>query len=81
MVRLENIRMNDRTVEADYFPESGTASGHIVVDLSSKEIVSVTDADGYEPPYGASYKGHAFWALLEMAKTGDTSTERLVMWY
>lgn len=81
MVRLKNIKINDRTAEADYFPEDSTAPGHIVVDLSSEEIMSATYADGYEPPYDASYKGHALWTLLEMAKAGDTSTERLVMWY
>ena len=81
MVRLKNIKINDRTAEADYFPEDSITPGHIVVDLSSEEIVSVTNVAGYEPPYGASHRGHALWTLVEMAKTDDTSTERLVMWY
>ena len=67
--------------EADFIPEDSQETGHIVVDLATEEIISVENVKGYEPPYGGSYRGHAVQALAEMAKDGDTSTDRLVMWY
>lgn len=77
MLRLKNIKIGNEYAEADFYPESGQESGHIIVDLSIGEIVSCIDVSGY----GASYRGHALQRLVKMAQEKDTRTECLVMWY
>lgn len=77
MVRLKNIEIEKTIAKADFSPESTGLWGHIEVDLSTQEIVSVK----HVPGYGISYSGHAKYKLVEMAETGDVRTECLVMWY
>lgn len=77
MLRLKKIRIENERAEADFYPENIQQAGHIVVDLSSEEIVSCTDVPGY----GASYKGQAAQRLVKMAKAQDYRTECTVMWY
>ena len=77
MVRLKNIEIGDKIAKADFIPESTGLWGHIEVDLATQEVVSVK----HVPEYEMSYSGHAKRKLIEMAKTGDTRTECLVMWY
>ena len=77
MLRLKNVKIGSEYAEADFYPEDGLEHGHVVIDLSSEEIVSCADVPGY----GASYRGHALQRLVEMAKKNDTRSECLVMWY
>ncbi len=77
MVRLKNIKINDNTAEADFIPEDSSQNGHVVVNLSTGELVSCEDVKGY----GASYPGHAMMKLIQLAKEHSTEKECLVMWY
>lgn len=77
MVRLRNIKIGSAFAEADFYPEDSNKAGHVVVDLSTEEILSCE----YVPGYGNSYSGHARQRLVEMAKKNDTRSECLVMWY
>lgn len=77
MLHLKNIAINEKTAEADYSPESSGWWGHIVVDLGKQEIEMADE----HPEYGMSYRGHAFWKLLDMANENDERTECAVMWY
>ena len=77
MVRLKNIKIGDKVAEADFYPEDSDISGHMVVDLETREITDFRDVPGF----GVSYRGHAFWRLIKMAKENDKRTECIVMWY
>lgn len=77
MVRLKNIKINSSTAEADFLPEDSNQHGHIVVDLSTEEIVSCEEVEGY----GMSYPGHARAKLVELAKECSQEKECTVMWY
>ena len=77
MLHLKNIRIKSEYAEADFYPEDSQVAGHVVVDLSSEEVLTCTDGSGY----GASYRGHAAQRLVEMAREKDARTECLVMWY
>lgn len=77
MLRLKNVKIGNKIAEADFYPEDGEEHGHVVVDLSSEELVSCTDVPGY----GASYRGHALQRIISMADDNDTRSECLVMWY
>lgn len=76
MLRLKNVKINNEVAEADFYPEDSKICGHIVVSLSSEELISSEEVDGY----GLSYSGHARQRLIRMAKEGDTRSECLVMW-
>lgn len=77
MVRLKNIEIGDKSAKADFTPEDTGLWGHIEVNLSTEEIAFVK----HVPEYEMFYPGHVKRKLIEMAKTGDTQTECLVMWY
>lgn len=77
MLRLKKIKIADGIAEADYYPEDSEQFGHIVVDLSTEEVISCDEVPGF----WKTYPGHAKWHLIRMAKAGETDKERLVMWY
>lgn len=77
MVRLKNITINNRTAEADFIPEDSNQHGHVVVDLSTEEILSCEEVEGY----GMSYPGHARAKLVDLAKEHSQEKECMVMWY
>ena len=77
MLRLKNIKIENGTAEADFFPENSNTAGHIVVDIQSETIRSCERVEGF----GESYEGHAKLHLLRMAKQNITDKERVVMWY
>jgi hypothetical protein len=77
MLRLKNIQIKNDIAEADFIPENESECGHIVVDLKSKEIVSIKNVPGYE----YMHPGHARAKLVEMAKAKDSRSECTVMWY
>ena len=77
MLLLKNIRIEREIAEADFYPEGQENAGHIIVDISSDEIISCKEVPGY----GASYAGHARKRLIQMAKENDHREECIVMWY
>ena len=54
MLRLKNVKIGNKYAEADFYPENSLQVGHIVVDLSTREIVSCVSVPGYGP----MYEGH-----------------------
>lgn len=77
MVWLKNIEITDKTAKADFSPENTGVWGHLEVELSTQKVISIEHVPGYE----MFYPGHTKQKLLEIAQTGDTATECLVMWY
>lgn len=77
MLHLKNIAINETMAEADFYPEGGTAFGHIVVDVAHEEIVEITHVPGYE----IIYPEHAKRQLIRMAKDDNPRPEYRVMWY
>ena len=80
MLRLKNIRINGKVIEADYFPESGDRSAHVSLDpYTGEEIKEIIEE------YGDTYARMAINGLcriLEERKQGkDIPSERVVMWY
>lgn len=77
MLRLKNIKIENSIAEADYFPEDGAQHGHIVVDLSSGEIICYEKVTSF----GMSYPGHARQRLVDLYKSNHLEPECLVIWY
>lgn len=79
MLRLENLQKNGNLIEADYYPENSIHSGHVVVDIPQKEILSLLEPKGYENDF--MYAPHARNALLQLAKEEKLPDAYKVMWY
>lgn len=79
MVKLKNIRRNERTIEADFYPEDSKEAGHILIDVQSKEVLERTYPKEYEGRF--SYATHAKRALLELAEKEELPETYTVMWY
>lgn len=81
MVVLRNILKDSirQIIEANYYPDGGEEFGHIVVDLSTGEIVYVTEKDG--APWRRSAVGHARSELMKMASLDTMPEKRTVCWY
>ena len=77
MLRLKNVKINEKVAEADFYPEGSKSHGHIVVDIAKEDEISCSIVDGYGPAYAA----HAKTRLIRIAKERDTRTECVVMWY
>ncbi len=77
MVRLEKIKMGDKTAEADFFPEDSKVCGHVKVDLGTEEYVETVSVDGYD----LGYANHAARELVRISKESGIPESRIVMWY
>ena len=77
MLHLKNIKIENNTAQAEYSPEDSGWWGRILVDLKSEEIISCDR----NPEYRFMHPGHARQQLVKMAKSNDTRTECMVMWY
>jgi len=79
MLKLINIKKNDAYIEADYIPEGSDEVGYVKADYIKEKILEsrLTSFDEII----ATYRRHAFSALLKLAKY-DTMPERYpVAWY
>ncbi len=79
MVTLKNIRRNNDIIECDFYPEDSTLPGHMIVNLDSGDITSVSLPEGYENTF--SYTVHAHNGLVELSKKEKLPEQWLVMWY
>lgn len=77
MLTLKNIKIADNTAVADYFPESAESPSRISVNVETGDLIELREGDGS----WEMYVSHAKDALVEMWKSGDTRTEKVVMWY
>lgn len=82
MLKLINITMNEKTIEADYVPESSNQKGHISLDLKSKAYKAIPLEN-----YGEQYcrmAANGLLRTLEELKSGKITSapeSRTVMWY
>lgn len=81
MVILRNILKNNNQnkIEADYYPDGGNDYGHIVVDFSTGDILSVTENGGI--PWKGSAVGHARSELMKISSLDVLPKQRTVCWY
>lgn len=79
MIKLKNLKKNGSLIECDIIPEDSKESGHIVVNMDSKEIKAFILPKGYE--WCISHLHHAKRKLIELSKDDELSQEYLVMWY
>lgn len=79
MVKLLNIKKNDNIIECDIMPEDSSKKGHLVVDISSEDILEYTLPADYE--WCINHVHHAKRFLLRLKTSNDIPDERLIMWY
>ena len=82
MLRLVNIRNNEKTIEADYIPESTDLRAHISVDKETQEY-EAESIEKYEWCYPRMAANGLIRTLEELSSglIKEAPSERLVMWY
>ena len=80
MVVLRNIIRNleKGIIEADYHPDGGDLFGHIVVDIKTGEIISMTEIEGIA---WRSALGHARQGLVILSKADVLPEKKTICWY
>ena len=78
MLTLRNIKRTNNIIEADFYPENENVYGHVVVDLDTEDIISYTQAKGYEH---STCPTHALYELLRMKDLKEFPEKRVVLWY
>ena len=79
MVRLKNIKRTDKTIEADYYPETTDEKGFILMDCETQEIIDC-QTTSYDCAFD-TYLIHAQMELIRLATAEKVPTERTVLWY
>lgn len=79
MLQLKNIRKNDNTIQADYYPEDREEHGFVIIDCKTGDIINskTTPSDGEL----CMYRYHAAYALGRLAKQEMVPDSQRVMWY
>lgn len=79
MLRLKNIKKNDKIIQADYYPEDTMECGFVKINSYSHEILEskLTSYDGVTK----TYMSHAATALARLIDSKSLPEERVVMWY
>ena len=82
MLRLINIRNNEKTIEADYIPESTNLKAHISLDKETQEY-EAEPIEKYEFCYPRMAANGLIKTLEELSSglRKEVPKERLVMWY
>ncbi len=79
MLKLINIKIDDESIEADYYPESEKETAYIKLYFDGRTVSK--PLQGYEINYPIKAK----WGLREIIKDlsngKEIPKERLVMWY
>ena len=80
MVVIKNIKRNfeKNTIEADYYPDGGNLFGHVVVDIITGEIISMTEIEGIA---WRSALGHARQGLVILSKADVLPEKKTICWY
>lgn len=79
MIRLEHLKKNKTVIECDVIPEDSIRSGHIAVDLESREVVEYILPKGYE--WCKNHINHAKNALLDISNKEPLPESKTIMWY
>ena len=79
MLQLRNIRRNDNTIQANYYPEDREECGFVAVDCKTGDIINstITPSDGEL----GMYCYHAAYALERLAKQENFPETQRVLWY
>ena len=80
MVVLRNIMRNFEKgiIEADYHPDGGDLFGHVVVDIKTGEIISMTEIVGIA---WRSALAHARRGLADLSETAVLPEKKTIYWY
>ena len=82
MLKLINIKLNSKTIEADYVPEDSRQSAHITLNIDSEEY-KAEEIEEYGPTY-SRMAANGLLRTLEELRAGrikDAPESRTVMWY
>jgi len=79
MLKLINIKKNEIYIEADYIPEDSDEIGYVKVDFNKKELLD-SRLTSFDEAI-ATYRRHAFSALLKLAKSNIMPERYPVAWY
>ncbi len=79
MLRLKNIKKNNETIQADYYPEGASERGFVKINSCTREIIEskLTSYDGAVK----AYMSHAATALERLIDSKSLPEEQVVMWY
>ena len=79
MLKLKNIKRNNRVIECDIIPEDSKQKGNVVVDIASGNLREYSLPEGYE--WCRNHVNHAQIELLKLSREKNMPDEKLVMWY
>ena len=82
MLKLNNIKLTERYIEAHYTPEDSEKMGYIKLDRKTGQVES-KPVKGYENTYPLMAKQGLERILTELKLNNNYKipSERLVMWY
>ena len=80
MVVLRNIVRDNfkKIIEADYYPDGGNLFGHVVVDMTTGEIISMTQIEGIA---WRSALAHARKGLEMLTDVSVLPAQKTIYWY
>lgn len=79
MVKLLNILLNKNIISCDYAPENCNQTGHVDMDIITKELINITYSE-YE--YGKKmYVSHVRKKLIEIINMSEIPAETVAIWY
>lgn len=78
MIKLKNIKIDDKLAVCDIIPEDSTEKGFIEVNLETQEVINFSLPKGYE--WCKNHISHAVNALIQMAVSGNVQ-DSVIMWH
>lgn len=78
MIVLKNIKKDEHSIEADYYPEGVGARGYVKISLPDGEYLEVIPSPEYP---NSSDPAHARYELLRLAELETLPKEKTVLWY
>ena len=79
MVKLKNIKkISDNMIECNLLPEGSEEMGHMLVDISKREVVNYDLPKGFE--WCTNHVAHAMRALLDMVENNYIVQEKTIAW-
>ena len=82
MLKLINIAIGLKKIEADYIPENSDKSAHITLDIKTRDYTAENIKE-FGSMYGRMAANGLIKTLdeLKSGKRKDIPSERVVMWY
>lgn len=82
MLKLINIAIGLKEIEADYIPENSDKSAHITLDIKTKDY-NAESIEGFDSMYARMAANGLIRSLEELSsgKRTELPKERTVMWY